>query len=153
MCIRTRNWPPRALQTQKHRQIRRLRNPNPMEDIPDQDSAKNVQRNWNCIFRFRAIVGITCLSSIFTKLRAGTRVTQIQWNDSIWIELCFGCVFRKCVLPGGLAKEPPEMLKISKRLDSIDFMMVVTTPTCKFDAKITPDAFKHVPDLFWRAPG
>jgi len=25
--------------------------------------------------------------------------------------------------------------------------------TCKFDATNTPDAFKHVPDLFWKGPG
>jgi len=34
--IRTRNWPSRTLQTQKHRQIRHLRDPNPLEDILDQ---------------------------------------------------------------------------------------------------------------------
>jgi len=28
--------------------------------------------------------------------------------------------------------------------------MILPISTCKFDAKNTPDAFKHVPGLFWR---
>jgi len=42
ICIRTRISPPRTLQTQKHRLIPRLRHPSPMENVPDQDSAKNL---------------------------------------------------------------------------------------------------------------
>ena len=60
----------------------------------------------------------------------------------------FGCVFRKCILPRGLAKEPPKMLKIPKCVDIIGYTMVLTILTCNFYAKNTPDAFKHVPDLF-----
>ena len=41
ICIRARHSPPRTLQTETHRQIRRLRPANPMEGVPDQDSAKN----------------------------------------------------------------------------------------------------------------
>jgi len=37
--VRARNWPPRMLQTENHRLIRRLQDPNPMEDVLDQDSA------------------------------------------------------------------------------------------------------------------
>ena len=39
ICIRTRNWPPRTLQMQRHWQIRRLRDSNPMGDVLDQDSS------------------------------------------------------------------------------------------------------------------
>ena len=42
ICIRARNSPPRRLQTQKHCVIRRLRDPNPMEE-PEQDSATNPE--------------------------------------------------------------------------------------------------------------
>jgi len=41
ICVRTRNWAPRTLQTHKHGQNRRRRDPNLMEDVPDQDSAQN----------------------------------------------------------------------------------------------------------------
>jgi len=34
---------PRTLQTPKHRRIPRLRDPNPMEDVPDQDLAENPE--------------------------------------------------------------------------------------------------------------
>jgi len=40
LWVRARKWPPRSRQTRKHRQIRSLRDPNPMEDVPDKDSAK-----------------------------------------------------------------------------------------------------------------
>ena len=64
------------------------------------------------------------------------------------LKTIFGCVFRKCILPEGLAKEPPKMLKIPKCLDFVDYPLVLTISICKFDAKTTPDAFKHVPDPF-----
>jgi len=48
--IRARNWPPRTLQTQKHRQLRRLRGLNPLEDVPDQDSAKPPRRIFETLF-------------------------------------------------------------------------------------------------------
>jgi len=38
------------LRTQKHRQIRRLGEPNPMDDVPDQDSAKIFEKKVNTIF-------------------------------------------------------------------------------------------------------
>jgi len=59
-----------------------------------------------------------------------------------------GCVFRKCVLPDGLAKELRGMTKILKRFDLSDCAMVLTISTCKLDANNTPDALKHIPDLF-----
>ena len=55
--------------------------------------------------------------------------------------------------PEALTKELPQMLKIIKCLDSIDCTMILTISTCKFDAQNTPDAFKHIPDLFCKAPG
>jgi len=42
--IRTRSWPSRALRTQNHRQFRRLRDPNPTEGVPNQDTAQIVQK-------------------------------------------------------------------------------------------------------------
>jgi len=56
--------------------------------------------------------------------------------------------FRKCVLPEGLAKESPQMMKIPKCLDLIGYTMVIPISTCKFDATYTPVANEHVPDLF-----
>ena len=38
------------LQTQKHRQIQHLRDPNPMEDVPDQDSAINQKKKFQTLF-------------------------------------------------------------------------------------------------------
>ena len=40
MCVRTQSCAPWTLQTQKHLQMRRLGDLNPMESVPDQDSAK-----------------------------------------------------------------------------------------------------------------
>ena len=59
---------------------------------------------------------------------------------SFWVR------FVKHVLPEGLAKEIPQIVKIRKCLDLIDCAMV--SPISTFDAKNTSDAFKHVPDLF-----
>jgi len=69
---------------------------------------------------------------------------------------CFGCVFRKCVLPDRLAREFPHHAKLQTCLDLIDCTLVLLIPTCKFDAQNTPG--EHLPDLFWRdlfwrAPG
>ena len=86
------------------------------------------------------------------KLTRGLNVFQI-WIINIWCLLRFGCVFRKCVLPEGLAKELPEMMKIPKSLDLIDCTMVLTMSTCEFDAESAPDAIKHIPDLFCKDPG
>ena len=50
----------------------------------------------------------------------------------------------------------PSVLKCSKLqkcLDLIACKLVLTISTSKLDAKDTPDAFKHVPDLFWRPRG
>ena len=58
-----------------------------------------------------------------------------------------GGIFRKCVLPEGLAKTPPNMMKLPTCLDLIDYTMVLTISICKFDAENTPNAFKHAPDL------
>ena len=45
------------------------------------------------------------------------------------------CVaFFENVIPEGLAKEPPEMLKIPNCLDLIDFTMVLFIATCEFNA-------------------
>jgi len=50
-------------------------------------------------------------------------------------------VSNKCVLAAGLAKELPEIEKITTYLNLIDCTMVLLISTCKFDAKNTPDAF------------
>lgn len=56
-----------------------------------------------------------------------------------WAFISCGDVFRKCVL--GLAKEPPDMLKLPS---------ILTKSTCNIDVKKnTPDAFKCVPGRFW----
>ena len=47
--IWARNWPSQMLRTQKHRQFRRLGEPNPMDDVPDQDSAKIRGKSLNFI--------------------------------------------------------------------------------------------------------
>ena len=42
-----------------HPQILRLRNPNPMKDVPDQDSAKSLENNFsNLVVPTLAILGI-----------------------------------------------------------------------------------------------
>jgi len=45
-------------------------------------------------------------------------------------------------------KKPPEMFGIPACLDLIDYTMVLTISTYKFDATSTPDALKRAPDLF-----
>jgi len=56
--------------------------------------------------------------------------------------------FLKCVLPEGLAKELPKIVKYPERLDLIDCTMVVPISTCNFHTQNTPDAIKHIPDVF-----
>ena len=81
-------------------------------------------------------------------------LSEIQRNCNIEGRFFWGgCVFRKCVLPEGLAKEPLKIMKINTYLVFIGYTMVLTISTRKLDATNTPDAFKHVPDLFWRAQG
>ena len=46
------NCSPRTLQTQKHRLIWCLRDPNPLEDAPDQDSAKNRKNKFKFEFAY-----------------------------------------------------------------------------------------------------
>lgn len=48
--IRTRLWPSRMLQMQKHQQIRRFGDPNPIDDVPDQDSAPNYENTYWTLF-------------------------------------------------------------------------------------------------------
>ena len=58
------------------------------------------------------------------KSRAVAKFIESQYINDIWVDFCSGCIFRKCVLPEGLAKEPPEMLKILEWLDLVDFTML-----------------------------
>jgi len=64
------------------------------------------------------------------------------------LNFVLGCVFRKGVLPEGLAKELPQILKFPKCLDSIDCTMILSIATFKLDAKKNTAAFKHVPNQF-----
>ena len=58
--------------------------------------------------------------------------TQIQKHKSVKfrgiamfrVGLCWGALFRNYVLPEGLAKEPPKLMKTPKRLDLIGYIMV-----------------------------
>ena len=73
--------------------------------------------------------------------------------EQLWIfrvDLILVVRFRKCVLPEGLAKEPPTVLKITEWLDLIGYTMVSTISICNFVAKTTTDAFKQVPEPFQR---
>jgi len=66
----------------------------------------------------------------------------------------FWSVFRKCVLPEGLAnKKITEIVTIPECSDLIDYNWFTNISICKFDAQNTPDEFKHMPDLFGRAQG
>ena len=56
-CAFGRNWPSRTLQTQKHRQIRRLCDPNPMKHVPDPDSAKNHGNKLKLYFAYSNNLG------------------------------------------------------------------------------------------------
>jgi len=58
-----------------------------------------------------------------------------------------GAFFEKVFSPKGWQKNS-QNCKIPKCSDLIDFQMILPISICKFDAKNTPDAFKHVPDLF-----
>ena len=88
------------------------------------------------------------------KKRIETQIKNIdQWSSTVLPYLksiCSGVrfLFRKCVLPEGLAKEPPQIRKNPKCLDLIGYTMFLTVSTCKLDTKHTPDAFKYIPDQF-----
>jgi len=56
--------------------------------------------------------------------------------------------FSKMDFPRRAGKRIPKIVKSQKCSELIDFLMILPIPICKFDAKNTPDAFKHVPDLF-----
>ena len=63
-------------------------------------------------------------------------------------DIVFGVRFRKCVLPQGLAKEAPKIMKIPKSLCQIGYTMILTTSRCDFDAKPTVEALEHLPEPF-----
>ena len=69
------------------------------------------------------------------------RQPDIHWKYNIWTYslflMCVFFFFRTCVLPEGLAKELPEIVKIPKCLDLIDCTMVLPISTCEIDAKTT----------------
>jgi len=113
--IRAQNWPPRTLQTQKHKQIRRLRGLNPMEDGP------NLQTRFNLYFAWPSNPGTRDLlinsapvhNNDTEAMRTGSPLghTQIairlmhqtkQHYSRIFV---LGTFFRKCYLPEGLAKK------------------------------------------------
>ena len=50
--------------------------------------------------------------------------------------------------PPRAGKRTPKIVKIPKCSDLVGYSMVLPISICKFDAANTPDAFKHVPDLF-----
>ena len=77
--VRARNWPPRTLQTQKHRQIRRLRDPNPMEDVPDQDSANIPERKIRAYFAYPSKTGLKSGQGSYLHLD-WTLWTTLVWN-------------------------------------------------------------------------
>ena len=58
-----------------------------------------------------------------------------------------GAFFENVFSPKGWQKNS-QNCKIPKCSDFIDFLMILPISICKFDAKDTPDAFKHVPGLF-----
>jgi len=68
----------------------------------------------------------------------------------VWLFFFGGgrCVFRKGVLPEGLAKEPPQKMKILNYSNNIGYTIISTNSTWNFDTKNTSDAFKHVPTNF-----
>ena len=60
----------------------------------------------------------------------------------------FGCVLRTCVFPGGRAKALPKLLKSQNVWILSIVQWFYAFSLAKQNAKNTPDAFKHVPDLF-----
>ena len=58
-----------------------------------------------------------------------------------------GAIFENVFFLKGWQNNSPNCKK-NKMLGSYRFPMFLSISTCKFDAKNTPDAFKHVPDLF-----
>ena len=60
-----------------------------------------------------------------------------------------GPFFENVLSPKGWQKNSKKC-KIPKCCETIDFPMILRISICNFDAKTTPDAFKYVPDLFWR---
>ena len=88
----------------------------------------------------------------FTNSSPQKHVVIIE-NRTLWADVRCGCVFRKCILPEGLAKE----LQNFKESPNVWISSVIYRGCTHFDMQIRckniPDAFNHVPDLFWRAPG
>jgi len=78
----------------------------------------------------------------------------VHWKDNIMVRCSFWLRFTKMCSPrraGNIPNSPkdtnPQMFGF------IDCTMISNMSTCKFDAKNTTDEFKHMPDLFWKAPG
>jgi len=87
------------------------------------------------------------LCFLFSSIRKGL----VCYVSLLGLDFVFEALFKsvyKCVLPEGLAKGPPKILKIPKSLDLSDCTMVLPITIGKFDAKDTPCAFKHVPGMF-----
>ena len=65
-------------------------------------------------------------------------VNYLSTKLKVLVIVCFWLHFRICLLPEGLAKEFHVIAEIPKRLDLIDYTMVLRTSTCKFLAKKHP---------------
>jgi len=76
-------------------------------------------------------------------------VAQKLYSFSRFSFFVLDAFFENVFSPKGWQKNSQNCL-IPKCSDLIDFPMVLPIFICKFDTKDIPDAFKHVPDLFWR---
>ena len=79
------------LRTQKHRQIRRLGEPNPMDDVPDQDSAKVLEKNKSlfCLPEQDRELGLTCSTPAPSSQHASLNNRNRHPADTT-LELFFG---------------------------------------------------------------
>jgi len=96
----------------------------------------------------KKICNHTCLQVQPDLIRKSVGTVGGLNSATLWSESRFGCVFRKCVLPEGLATEFPEMVNPPYAL----ILSMVQWIHAYAHASSIADAFKHVPDLFWRPP-
>ena len=88
------------------------------------------------------------MEGIEENLCGSPQLHTLHIENRIWVRFSFWVRLRKCVLPEGPAKELPKVMKIYKCCVLIDCTMVLPISKCEFDAENTPDALKHIPDLF-----
>lgn len=106
--------------------------------------------DYSLLFHITCMCKIEVLLVVCIEPDGTTQTKRKQMSDILWWINMSG---RQCVRPEGLGNELPTMMEISKCWSLIDYTMLQQFSYVVPMQKQNTHAFKHVPNLFWRALG